>query len=81
MSGWAVLESLERFLSSEGSSVSSFVSLCESLVAADDAGMATFLSLLTTLTDFQAWVSMARDEAKRNYVKRIIAHYATMQAV
>ena len=76
----AVIASLEQYLSSEGSSVSSFVSLCESLVDAGDEGMALFLSLLATMTDFEAWVSMARDEAKRRYVRQVIAGYAAMAA-
>ena len=78
---WLVVPaSLERYLLCEGSSVASFVALCDTLVAAGDDGMGVFLSLLTTLTDFEAWVSMARDEAKRIYVKRIIATYAAMAA-
>lgn len=75
---FAVAASLEQYLASQGSSVASFVSLCDSLVRAGDDGMALFLSLLTTLTDFEAWVSMARDEDKRKYVKQIIAGYAAM---
>ena len=69
-------ESLERYLASQGSTVASFVLLCESLVAGGDDGLAVFLSLLATVTDFQAWTAMARDEAKRRYVKQIIAGYA-----
>lgn len=65
-------------MSSQGSSVASFVSLCGGLVQAGDDNMALFLSLLSTLTDFEAWVSLARDEAKRKYVRQIIAAYAAM---
>ena len=60
--------------------MSEFVALCGSLHDEGDAGMCLFLSLLTTLTDFEAWVSMARDEEKRSYVKHIIAGYAAMTA-
>ena len=72
--------SLERFVCSEGSSVPAFVSLCQSLVASGEEGVSVFLELLAALTDFEAWASMARDEAKRKYVKQIIAAYAQMAA-
>ena len=70
--------SLEQYLSSEGSSVAAFVSLCQSLVGRGEEGVSVFLELLATLTDFEAWASMARDEAKRKYVKQILAAYAQM---
>ena len=79
--GWLWLSaSLEQYLVSQGSSVASFVSLCDSMVDGGDEAIAVFLSLLSVLTDFEAWISMARDEAKRRYVKQIVAGYAAMAA-
>jgi hypothetical protein len=69
---------LTDFIQSQGCSVQDFFSLCRAASETErgDALLLPFIDFLERLTDFEAFMDMSRDEAKRKYVQQILTAYA-----
>jgi len=70
---------LEEFIRSKKSTPEKFYKLCQSASEhGQDTEVQSFLEILNQVTDFQLFMDLARDQTKRQYVKRILNSYAKM---
>ena len=69
---------LADFIQAQGCSVADFFTLCRAASETErgDALLLPFIDFLERLTEFEAFMDMARDAAKRAYVQQILTAYA-----
>ncbi len=71
---------LEEFIVSRKSTVEDFYALCKSAQEMGDDNIDAFVSILTQVTEFQSFVDLCRDPAKRKFVNGVLQQYSKMLA-
>jgi hypothetical protein len=69
---------LEEFIVSKKCTVEDFYGMCEKAAEHGDENFESFLSILTQMLEFQTFMDMCRDKAKREYVQQVLKQYAKM---
>lgn len=69
---------LEEFIVSKNCTVDDFYGMCQQAAEHGDENFESFISILTQMLEFQTFMDMCRDKAKREYVQQVLKQYAKM---